>query len=187
MTEPLAWNALIWLSVVAQAWLAWRVVHGLRTSKAALRLPSADDATLFALRAACGVGAVGLGGHALTRALSGFSPNSSLLDLFNDTDAYANATPATTVQLANSGAAAVPPPAEATHSSAWPMLDWWMGNFFGVPGDPGPLQIHPDDGTGMKLARAAGLVVTLPLWGIGAVIAAAADEIRAGGPFHPNH
>jgi PrsW family intramembrane metalloprotease len=111
MTQPLAWKAIIWLSVLTQAWLAWRVVYGLRTSKAALRLPSADDAALFALRAVCGVGAIGLGGHALMRSLSGVSPNSSLLDLFNGTEAYASGTPATTLQLADGASAAVPPDA----------------------------------------------------------------------------
>ena len=109
MTQPLAWKAIIWLSVLAQIWLAWRVVNGLRTSKVALRLPSGDDAALLALRAACGVGAVGLGGHALMHALSGFSPNASLLSFFNVTDAYAGASGATGLLLADGAAAAVPP------------------------------------------------------------------------------
>jgi hypothetical protein len=113
MTQPLAWNAIIWLSVFAQIWLAWRVTQGLRASPAALRLPSADDAALVALRVACGVGAIGLGGHALMRGLSGFSPNSSVLDFFNATEAYASATPATTLPLANGASAAVPPRAAA--------------------------------------------------------------------------
>jgi hypothetical protein len=84
-------------------------VQGLRTLPMALRLPSSDDAALFALRVACGVGTIGLGGHALMRALNGFSPNSSMLDLFNSSDAYASAGPATVLQLANGATMAFPP------------------------------------------------------------------------------
>jgi RsiW-degrading membrane proteinase PrsW (M82 family) len=109
MTEPVAWKAVVALSIVAQAWLAWRVVHGLRTLPMALRLPSSDDAALFALRVACGVGAIGLGGHALMRALSGFSPNSSLLDFADNTQAYGSGSPATGLQVANGAAGAMPP------------------------------------------------------------------------------
>jgi len=114
MTKPLAWKVVVALSVVAQAWLAWRVAQELRASPSMLRLPSADDAALFALRAACGVGAIGLGGYALMRGLGGFSPNSSLLDFSNQTDAYASGSPATGLQLANGAAAAVPPHNSAT-------------------------------------------------------------------------
>jgi guanyl-specific ribonuclease Sa len=109
MTEPVAWKAVIALSLIAQAWLAWRTLQGLRALPRLLRLPVGDDAALFALRVACGVGAISLGGHALMRALSGFSPNSSMLSFFNAPEAYASATPATTLQLANGAAGAVPP------------------------------------------------------------------------------
>jgi hypothetical protein len=43
------------LSLIAQTWLAWRVVHGLRALPTLGRLASSDDAALFALRVACGV------------------------------------------------------------------------------------------------------------------------------------
>jgi hypothetical protein len=109
MTEPVAWNAVVALSMIAQAWLAWRVVHGLRTLPMLGRSPWSDDVALFTLRVACGVGSVGLGGHALMRALSGVSPNSSLLDFADHTQAYASGTPATGMQLANGAAWAIPP------------------------------------------------------------------------------
>lgn len=51
-----------------------------------------------------------------------------------------------------------------------------MEPFFGKPGDPGFLQIHEGDGDGMKLARAAGIVVLLPIWGVGAVGGAVLDH-----------
>jgi hypothetical protein len=54
-----------------------------------------------------------------------------------------------------------------------------MEPFFGTPGDPGPLQIHEGDSDGMKLARAGGIVATLPIWGVAAVTGAALD--------HANH
>jgi hypothetical protein len=108
MMQPLAWKAIVVLSVLAQTWLAWRVVNGLRAYPTLWRFLSGDDAALFALRVACGVGAVALGGHALLRAFSGFSPNSSLLD-FHATDAYGSATPATGLQLANGSVMALPP------------------------------------------------------------------------------
>jgi hypothetical protein len=51
-----------------------------------------------------------------------------------------------------------------------------MEPFFGTSSQPGPLQTHEGDSDAVKLARAAGIVVTLPIWGTGAVVAAAADH-----------
>jgi hypothetical protein len=53
-----------------------------------------------------------------------------------------------------------------------------MEPFFGKPGDPGPLQIHDGDGNGMKLARVAGIVVSMPVWGTGVFLGAALDDIN---------
>jgi hypothetical protein len=74
LTGPVAWKAVIVLSLVSQAWLAWSVIVAVRAWPNALRLPIGDDAAIGGLRIACGVGTVALGGYALLRTFTGLSP-----------------------------------------------------------------------------------------------------------------
>jgi hypothetical protein len=52
----------------------------------------------------------------------------------------------------------------------------WMELWFGTPKDPGFLQIHEGDSDATKLARCAGTVLLLPVWGYGAVVSAVLDH-----------
>jgi hypothetical protein len=215
MIGPVVWKVVVALSVISQAWIAWQVIIYLRSLSKVLRLSIADDAVILALRTACGVGAIGLGGYALARAFSGLSPSLSLIDNVQVQAAFAQAASATSMHLANGATGAAPaanvpvqaafgqaasaasthfsngatgaaPAAgdEGSHAHHKTAVESWMQLFYGTPNDPGFLQIHPDDGTGMKLARAAGIVGTLPIWGTGLFAANAIDEFRSVGPFH---
>ena len=185
MSGPVVWKVVLALSVISQAWIAWQVILYLRSLSKVPRLSVADDAAILALRIACGVGAIGLGGYALARAFSGLSPSLSLIDNVQVQAAFAQAASATSMHLANGATGAAPAAGdESSHAHHKTAVEWWMNGWFGTSDDPGPLQIHPGDGTGMKLARAAGIVGTLPFWGTGLFFANAVDEIRSVGPFH---
>jgi hypothetical protein len=114
MAGPIAWKAVLVLSVVAQAWLAWQVIIAVRAWPTVLRLPIGDDAAMFGLRMACGVGAVTLGAFALMRGIGGLSPERSLFR-FHVLEAFDTATALAALQLANAAAAGAPPPLSPAH------------------------------------------------------------------------
>jgi hypothetical protein len=137
MTAPAAWKAVLVASVAAQVWLAWQVVLGVRSWPKARRLPIGDDAAMLGLRIACGVGAVGFGGYALMRGFSGLSPRQSLFA--HVVEAAASATSATSLQIANAAAAAVPPEGEELgrpleRQGSW-LFDSATGEYAWVPPD----------------------------------------------------
>jgi RsiW-degrading membrane proteinase PrsW (M82 family) len=99
---PWAWRAIIALTVASQAWILWRLIGWSRSWPTVRRLPIADDTAVACLRAACGVGAVGLGGFAISRAFTGLPPHDSLLHDLHAVEAFDLATAVNDVQLANS-------------------------------------------------------------------------------------
>jgi len=119
MTTPKTWKALLGLSVATQAWLAWRLVVAVRTLPKSVQLPMGDEAAILGFRIISGIGGVGLGGYALMRALTGLAPTIHLLNDVHVEEAFAGGTSATSLQLANGAAAAMPPPPLSTGSSTY--------------------------------------------------------------------
>ena len=111
MAGPLAWKAVLGLSVITQAWLAWQVVSAVRAWPITRRLPRADDAAMAGLQTACGIGAVALGACAVTRGLAGLSPQRSLLSNLHSLEAFDTAPALAALQLANAATAGAPPSA----------------------------------------------------------------------------
>ena len=100
LTGPVAWKAVIVLSLVSQAWLAWSVIVAVRAWPKALRLPIGDDAAIAGLRGTCGVGAVALGGYALLGTFTGVAADGHLYSLHVE-DAFLNLTAAGVLMLTN--------------------------------------------------------------------------------------
>jgi hypothetical protein len=119
MTAPVTWKILLGLSVATQAWLAWRLVVAVRMWPKSLRLPVGDDAAIVGLRIICGAGGIGFGGYVLMRAFTGLAPTIHLLNNVHVQEAYADATPATSVQLGNGAVGAMPPPPPSKGSSTY--------------------------------------------------------------------
>ncbi len=108
MLHPLAAKVLFPISVLAQVWISWRTIAGLRTRSRTLSI--GDDAALVGLRAACGVGAVSLGVFSLLRMLGGLAPGASILASFHAQSAANRLTPGAGSMLSDGGGAFSPPP-----------------------------------------------------------------------------
>jgi RsiW-degrading membrane proteinase PrsW (M82 family) len=120
MMRPAVWKVLFPLTVLAQAWIAWRTIAGLRSWAQARGASIGDDAAVVGLRVACGIGAVSLGAFSLLRMLGGVAPGSSLLASLHAQGAANRLTPDGGSMLANGGAAAAPPPPRPAPAPAPP-------------------------------------------------------------------
>jgi hypothetical protein len=98
------------ITLLAQAWILWRTVAGLRSWSQAREASIGDAAAVVALRAACGIGAVSLGAFSLLRMVGGLAPGSSILASLHAQSAANRLTPGGGSMLANSGGAFDPPP-----------------------------------------------------------------------------
>jgi len=110
MLQPAVWKVLFPVSVLAQAWIAWRTIAGLRSWAQARGASIGDAAAVVGLRVACGVGAVSLGAFSLLRMLGGLAPGSSILASLHAQDAANRLTPGGGSMLAGSAGAFAPPP-----------------------------------------------------------------------------
>ena len=110
MLHPLVVKVLFPISVLAQAWISWRTIGGLRARSRALGVSIGDDAALVGLRAACGVGAVSLGVFSLLRMLGGLAPGASLLASLHAQSAANRLTPGAGSMLSDGAGAFAPPP-----------------------------------------------------------------------------
>ncbi len=110
MKQPAVWMVLFPVSVLAQAWIAWRTIAGLRSWSLARDASVGDDAATVGLRVACGIGAVSLGAFSLLRMLGGITPGSSIFASLHAQDAANHLTPAGGSMLAGSAGAFAPPP-----------------------------------------------------------------------------
>lgn len=176
MMGPVVWKAVFAISVLAQVWLGWGVIVGLRAWPRA-RAPSiGDDAAVAGLRLACGIGAVALGGFSLMRLLGGLSPGSSLLANLDAKTAAKRMTPAGGLNLANGAAANAPPPRtsvapdSASAPASAPQADADSGRAAPEPMKAQPPQPNPDPGGDAANAAAAGVALSLSALG-GAAIA----------------
>ncbi len=110
MTQPIVWKLLFPISVLTQAWIAWRTVAGLKSWSRNRGASIGDDAAIVGLRAACGLGAVSLGAFSLARMLGGIAPGSSILASLHAQDAANSLTPGGGSMIAGSAGAFAPPP-----------------------------------------------------------------------------
>ncbi len=110
MTQPVVWKVLFPITVLAQAWISWRTIAGLRSWSQARAASIGDDAAVVGLRVACGIGAVSLGAFSLLRMLDGVAPGSSLLASLHAQGAANRLTPGGGSMLGNSAGAFAPPP-----------------------------------------------------------------------------
>jgi hypothetical protein len=110
MLQPLVAKVLFPISVLAQAWISWRTIVGLRARSRTLGVSIGDDAALIGLRVACGVGAVSLGVFSLLRMLGGLAPGASLLAGLHAQSAADRLTPGAGSMLADGAGAFAPPP-----------------------------------------------------------------------------
>ncbi len=108
MLQPLVAKVLFPISVLAQVWISWRTIVGLRARSRTSSI--GDDAALVGLRAACGVGAVSLGVFSLLRMLGGLAPGASLLASFHAQSAANRLTPGAGSMLSDGAGAITPPP-----------------------------------------------------------------------------
>jgi hypothetical protein len=119
MIHPLVAKMLFPISVLAQAWILWRTIVGLRVRSRNAGASIGDEAALVGLRAACGIGAVSLGAFSLLRMLGGVAPGSSILASLHAQSAANRLTPGSGSMLAD-GAGALAPPPPATPDPATP-------------------------------------------------------------------
>jgi RsiW-degrading membrane proteinase PrsW (M82 family) len=110
MLHPLVAKVLFPISVLAQVWISWRTIAGLRARSWTLGGSIGDDAALVGLRAACGVGAVSLGVFSLLRMLGGLAPGASLLASLHAQSAANRLTPGAGSMLSDGAGAFAPPP-----------------------------------------------------------------------------
>jgi len=110
MTRPAVWKVLFPLTVLAQAWIAWRTIAGLGSWSLVRGASIGDDAAVVGLRVACGIGAVSLGAFSLLRMLGGVAPGSSILASLHAQGAANRLTPGGGSMVANSAGAFAPPP-----------------------------------------------------------------------------
>jgi hypothetical protein len=110
MKQPAVWMVLFPVAVLAQAWIAWRTLAGLRSWSKARGASIGDDAAIVGLRVACGIGAVSLGTFSLLRMLGGVAPGSNLLASLHAQDAANRLTPGGGSMVAGSAGAFAPPP-----------------------------------------------------------------------------
>jgi len=110
MLQPLVAKVLFPISVLAQAWISWRTILGLRARSQTIGASIGDDAALIGLRVACGVGAVSLGVFSLLRMLGGLAPGASLLASLHAQSAADRLTPGAGSMLADGAGALAPPP-----------------------------------------------------------------------------
>jgi RsiW-degrading membrane proteinase PrsW (M82 family) len=110
MLQPLVAKLLFPISVLAQAWISWRTIVGLRARALTLGVSIGDEAALVGLRVACGVGAVSLGVFSLLRMLGGLAPGASLLASLHAQSAADRLTPGAGSMLADGAGAFAPPP-----------------------------------------------------------------------------
>lgn len=108
MLQPLVAKVLFPISVLAQVWISWRTIAGLRARTRTSSI--GDDAALVGLRAACGAGAVSLGVFSLLRMLDGVAPGASILASFHAQSAANRLTPGAGSMLSDGGGAFAPPP-----------------------------------------------------------------------------
>ena len=119
MIGPIVWKLVSVLSVAMQAWVGWHVIVAARAWSKTRAVPVGDDAANLALRIACGVGAIGLGGFSLLRMLNGLPPGSSLLSSLHVAEAANRVSGAGGSMLGDSAGAFTPtspasvPPGEA--------------------------------------------------------------------------
>jgi len=131
MLQPLVAKVLFPISVLAQAWISWRTIVGLRARSRTLSI--GDDAALVGLRAACGVGAVSLGVFSLLRMLGGLAPGASLLASFHAQSAADRLTPGGGSMLSDGAGAINPPPPTSEPPGAEPGAS--SGASSGSPGN----------------------------------------------------
>jgi RsiW-degrading membrane proteinase PrsW (M82 family) len=110
MLHPLVVKVLFPISILAQAWISWRTIVGLRSRSRTLGVSIGDDAALVGLRAACGIGAVSLGVFSLLRMLGGLAPGASLLASLHAQSAADRLTPGAGSMLSDGAGAFAPPP-----------------------------------------------------------------------------
>lgn len=129
MTSSIAWPIVVLLSAAAQAWLVWQLVVMLRLWPRIAALPVGDETAVFGLRAICGLGAVSLGGYALTRAFTGLSPSMNVLAV-HASEAFAR-TPLDVALMTGAGGIYTIPPGARPPSAADP---WRAGYDIGRRG-----------------------------------------------------
>jgi hypothetical protein len=110
MTQPIVWKVLFPMTVLAQAWIAWRTIVGMRRWSQARAASIGDDAAVIGLRIACGIGAVSLGTFSLLRMMGGLAPGSSILASLHAQGAANRLTPTGGSMVADSAGAFAPPP-----------------------------------------------------------------------------
>jgi len=110
MMQPVVWKVLFPITVLAQAWISWRTIAGLRSWSQAREASIGDAAAVVGLRVACGIGAVSLGTFSLLRMLGGLAPGSSILASLHAQGAANRLTPGGGSMLGNSAGAFAPPP-----------------------------------------------------------------------------
>jgi RsiW-degrading membrane proteinase PrsW (M82 family) len=140
MLQPLVAKVLFPISVLAQVWISWRTIAGLRARTRTLSI--GDDAALVGLRAACGAGAVSLGVFSLLRMLGGLAPGASILASLHAQSAANRLTPGAGSMLSDGGGAFAPPPPTVELPGAAPSAS------SGAPsGAPGNTPSNSNDGS----------------------------------------
>jgi len=148
MLQPLVAKVLFPVSVLAQAWISWRTIVGLRARSRTLGASIGDDAALVGLRAACGVGAVSLGVFSLLRMLGGLAPGASLLASLHAQSAADRLTPGAGSMLADGAGAVAPPP------RIWEGLDAGSGASSGASSSSSGNAASNADGAGQPPSAA---------------------------------
>ena len=110
MTQPVVWMVLFPITVLAQAWISWRTIAGLRSLPLAREVSIGDDAAFVGLRIACVIVAVSLGTFSLLRMVDGVTPGSSILASLHAQGAANRLTPDGGAMVGNSAGAFAPPP-----------------------------------------------------------------------------
>jgi RsiW-degrading membrane proteinase PrsW (M82 family) len=163
MTQPAVWMVLFPITVLAQAWISWRTIAGLRSWPQTREASTGDNAAFVGLRIACGIGAVSLGAFSLLRMLGGVAPGSSILASLHAQGAANRLTPNGGSMVGNSAGAFAPPPPsldlpdQASSSSSSPSSGTSNSNAKGTSPSPSnnktPAPAPPDEAAAAR-ARA---------------------------------